>query len=676
MKKKDWLEWFDKLDEKDLTNILSSKDDEYESPLNVDNKIRQIIKEKRITLIERIKNRLGSFLSGNFLIAYPLSAAAMLIVILSAFFLIRILNKYQARCIVASVTGNVYSLDKKDKKISIGINNNIKENYTVFSEKESSVMLKINNKDDINIGENTKVKLTRLFKNIKKEETCLYLFAGESNFKIHKLNEKSYFKVETDTIQMDVIGTDFTVFVDKDNVSNVLVNDGKISVLIKFEKIKLNEFLKDHKNLRDKINNLLDERIILNTGESLQVSFDDLKESDLKITSLINEIKNEISANIFNKEKETKKLSIIRDIKNSLIIKDKDRKDNDQSDITETASFIINKLKIKPDIKLTEKYNSISSYNNNIYISSDNNKAIYCLSGTNGNIIWQLKDNSIDKITSSLMFINNNIILATPSKIITINKSGRIINSIDIMMGPILWADSIKIGDSLYIPGAKNIYKFDGVDLTKIDIPESMGQLFISYYKNNIFCTYPQERAIKVFDLEKNKIIWESDKLTERSYMTPLVYKDYIIIGDIKNNIYRYNYKSSNTNPDIIKINKGIISDIININSIIYFVANDGYFYSLNIEAFNSPKKILKIDKNPVIDKYLTKNLFLYKDYIFFSSDTGRIFYYNIKDKKADLINIKQNKDNNPFIGTPVLIKDSIFFIDIKSNIYKLEIKK
>ena len=80
----------------------------------------------------------------------------------------------------------------------------------------------------------------------------------------------------------------------------------------------------------------------------------------------------------------------------------------------------------------------------------------------------------------------------------------------------------------------------------------------------------------------------------------------------------------------------------------------------------------MRVDRNPVQDKYLTKKLFRDDKIIYFASDTGKIFTYNISTGNADFISIEDNENNNALIGTPVKIDKAIYFVDIKSNIYKM----
>ena len=91
----------------------------------------------------------------------------------------------------------------------------------------------------------------------------------------------------------------------------------------------------------------------------------------------------------------------------------------------------------------------------------------------------------------------------------------------------------------------------------------------------------------------------------------------------------------------------------------------------MNIESFDKAKKILKIEFNPDINKFLTKKFAILDDEIFYSSDSGKLFIYNTKTENAVLEDIVDNTAKNPLISTPAIIGNVIFLVDSKSNIYK-----
>ena len=81
---------------------------------------------------------------------------------------------------------------------------------------------------------------------------------------------------------------------------------------------------------------------------------------------------------------------------------------------------------------------------------------------------------------------------------------------------------------------------------------------------------------------------------------------------------------------------------------------------------------IAKVDKNTDKDKYFTKKILLINNNIFYSSDTGKVFYYNTNNNKNGFIEIEENPSKISLIGTPVKIGERIFFVDIKANLYYL----
>ena len=105
-------------------------------------------------------------------------------------------------------------------------------------------------------------------------------------------------------------------------------------------------------------------------------------------------------------------------------------------------------------------------------------------------------------------------------------------------------------------------------------------------------------------------------------------------------------------------------------NSFCCFVANNGFFYSINTDQFKEYKKLDKIDQNPMDDKYLIKHFFKLKNAIYFCSDTGKMFYYNTENKNSLMINVS----DYPLIASPVMINGHLYVIDTNSQIFRITI--
>jgi len=115
-----------------------------------------------------------------------------------------------------------------------------------------------------------------------------------------------------------------------------------------------------------------------------------------------------------------------------------------------------------------------------------------------------------------------------------------------------------------------------------------------------------------------------------------------------------------------------VISNLILRDSYIYFIANNGWFYRINMLSFNKADKLFMADNDPNPDKYMTKKILMHNNEIYFSSDTGKLFKHDIINEKSELINIDDNKQGLPLIASPVKIDGVIYVIDIASNIYRV----
>ena len=83
----------------------------------------------------------------------------------------------------------------------------------------------------------------------------------------------------------------------------------------------------------------------------------------------------------------------------------------------------------------------------------------------------------------------------------------------------------------------------------------------------------------------------------------------------------------------------------------------------------------MQIDRKPDDDKYLTKKILLVNEKIFYASDRGKIFYYNIISERGGFVKKDTSDHDNPaFIGTPVRIGNIIYCIDINVDTYYLKI--
>ncbi len=631
------------------------------------------------------------------------------------------------KCLITYIKGKTFLIDEQYNNISeLKIGLNLGENDIIKTEKESIIELNIGEESVVRIKENSILKIIKLFKDQDIEETKLNLDIGKILSRPKNLTEGSSFEIETNSVTAGVRGTEFTVYKSEKGDAKIAVNEGEVYIDKNIYSEDINKIKKYDKELSENLESILQEELVLKKDEKLVVSINEYnafrdetlnkikaisenleanKNSKIKRDALIKEakektindiqlksstiiIKEEVNENEwkndFNrdefkeigtgvasiseskeekfekpiKEKETKKESTIEE-----------KKEEKKEEIT-----VIEKLPLNLGINLSEKNTSITSDGKNIYISNDPDKTIYCVDPEEGKLRWKFTDPKLNKIQSPATPFKNKVILATYSNIFLLNDNGKIIHNKEISNGPLYWASPIKYQNKIFIPSARYLYFFDGNTIDQIDeseFPAALSQLYISSDSNSIFAVDSLSCTIKIYSFINREIQWSSGKLPNNIFSAPVISGKYLVVGDIKQNLYRFDYQSNNIEPDILEINSGVLSNIISIGHNIYFVAKDGLFYTVNINSFNNAKIIIRVDNAPMQDKYLIKKLFKDGKILYFASDSGKLFTYDTSTQEVNLIQIDDNKDNSPLIGTPVKIKDAIYVFDVKANIYK-----
>ncbi len=682
--KKEWLDWYDKLKDDKISNLLSLNKNDYiiKTSTNLDKKISTIIeincsKYKIKTDLKREKKESKSIFSIP-LLKYGFALSSLLIIFLSVFFIIKLFIPAQNSCIVSSINGDVFSIKENKYKKRIKLNDNLKEKELISTKKNSEMKINIGN-STVTINENSELILSKLYKKKNTEKTNLYLNTGNFYFDLAKMDKDSFFQVETENILLSTIGTKFLINVTNIKDIVVVLNEGQLSIVIKFKNYNLSYIKKINKNFAKEIEATICDKIILNENEKIEISYNKFKEAEDEIAKIINSFSDELKKNKGSKDRINEiiknakvKIFEITEIKKNILNK---KHISSKDNITEIEKdlFLIEKLPYTNNIELTEKNTYITNDNTNIYITSESNNQIYCIDCKTGKIKWKFSDEKMNGLTSPATSFDDIIVLSNPDNIFILNKKGEIKTSIKLEKGVNYWASPLKANNKIIIPASQNIYYYDGDSIKIIkEFGNSLGQIYASYYNNKLFCLDSNDQKIKIFDLIENKIIWTSSQIENRIFCYPSVIENNIYVSDFKNNFYKFGFKNDKTSPEIIKMGIGTVSNLVYNKNYIYFIANNGYFYSINLLKFNYAKKITSVDLNPNNNKYLTKKLLNDSDDIYFSSDTGKVFYYDCSENNFKFIEIENNKDNNPLIGSPIKINNGIYFIDSKFNIYKL----
>ncbi|HOJ63237.1 MAG TPA: FecR domain-containing protein [Spirochaetota bacterium] len=624
---------------------------------------------------------------------------------------------------VIMVEGNAFVLDQTTNQWEqLVAGDLLKESDTIKTESKSNVEIQFQEGSIIKIKENSELKIAKLYSEQNINNTKLFLNSGTLLAKPEKQTEGSSFEVDTKSITAGVRGTEFIV-VAGSNVTKVAVNSGKVIIKKRLILDSLDRVKEIDLNIAKKIEDVAIGEIELAQNEKIVVSDDDIKNLNSKVEQDISSIVSELEKNKDSEEKlketiatiEKEKINDINSFSSKVIkkdkITDKDKKTdipveefkdmgkNNISENTTTTTTIIEEKKISKDkekvteetttniekqlvtvvdklgnlgLTFSEKNTGVTTNNKFIYIATDTNKSLLCLN-TSGKLLWKFSNPKLKKIESFITPYKNMVVFGSYDSIFVLNaNSGEIIQSLDITNGTSFWAKPVEIANSIIIPTSRYTYKFDGSSISVMnEIEVSQGQVYMAAKNNSLYISDSLYQNIKEFDISSNSVTWTSNNLLSSSYMLPVISDQYLVIADNDGNLYRFNIKQKTKSYNILKIGSGVTSNIVSDGLNLYFVAKDGFFYKADLNTFNSVQKVIKVDNNPGSDKYLTKKLVMANDKIYFASDSGKIFSYDKTKNEAIFINIEENKENLPLVGSPVVINNEVYVIDTKSNIYK-----
>ncbi|MBN2546630.1 MAG: FecR domain-containing protein [Spirochaetes bacterium] len=596
-------------------------------------------------------------------------------------------------CKIVNIQGNVYEMDDNKNIISLLKKEScLKASSIIKTDNDSFADIQFNDNTRIRIQEDSIIKIDKFYQGITSEKTRIYIELGEAFAKLDNILAGKNIEIETETILIKEKNAEFIVSVSADRITKVAVYKGKLNYSTKINSEELKAIENKDPKTAEKIEKIINRNKTLEKNEIIEITHEDYTEYNAGISKIINLINSELNTGDNDRGKSQEILKkytesleeLTRDTKlikqGKLTDKDWDKilssvKEGKTSlDIYKEDKYIweIKKIKENPGLILTEKNTAITSDTQNLYISSNSNNAIFSINPAIGKTNWKFFDKELKNIYSMATPYMNLIILGTPDKIFIIDINGNKIMEKNVAGGLSYWSSPAISNNKIYIPSSTGIYEFNWESNNLIDkIPNISGQLYISADSDNLLIFDINLLKIKVYNLSDQEIIWESDKISNPAFMAPIFYKGKIFIADNTGYIYRFELKPNNIKPDILKIDSGVIVNLIINNDILYFLANNGYFYKLELAPFVEPKKIMRLEFTPDMNKFLTKKLLLANDEILYCSDTGKLFVYNIKSETAELISITENINKSPLISSPVMIGNVIFFMDRESNIYK-----
>ncbi|MCG8570341.1 MAG: FecR domain-containing protein [Spirochaetes bacterium] len=689
--KKDWI---DKLDDKTLDFLLNNQTALDEMPENLKIKLKYMTKR----FDHESEKAQRKTLVFQFVFSFTI-----IIILLIGLLIGRntfLYHRFYSMCKVIKIDGKAYKI-VKGKKYLLHQDDIIKEKTSVYTENDSQIQLEIDKKSRLELNQLSEIKINRLKKNKKIINNSFYLKKGMIKVRLAKLIKGSLFKITTTELIINVIGTEFEVNKSIDETT-ITVIEGKIWIKPNLDQSIQKELLK--KNLYSQINKIINEKVVLTKDQSIIINSSDVKKFDIMLKETILFIKNIDFSNQNDPDTQKKimaeldkKLFQLKKSYQALIIplshdKDENNKQVSNSNTEKTIDqriesthnneeegkkeVIIRKLPFNPQLQLDEKETSLAIDNNNIYITSDSNKSLTAVDIKSGKLLWKFTHHLISKLTSPALIYQKNLIISTSNHVFIISKQGKLLKLLNINDGPVYWAKPEIHNDSLLIPANDILYILKGNSLEKTNnIFNTSGQLYITKAKPNILYFYNiNSKKLAMYNLNKNIVTHQSTPLKHRAFMKPVFANNYIFIADSIENIYRFDTTFNDQNSITLKLPAGVVSEIIYHKPFCYFIGNDGVFYKLNSNSFDLPQFIIQVDKNPDSNNYLVKKPVLFENSIYYCSDKGKLFSYDLKTTETRFLKIPGNQSNNPLICTPLKLGNVLYFIDLNSNIYTLSI--
>jgi hypothetical protein len=640
-------------------------------------------------------------------------------------------------CIVTFVSGDAFLINEDNTDmVQLTIGDSLSESSIVKTDADSTVELKIGDGSLVRVKENSRLEITKLYKDEEVANTKLHLSMGTLMAVPEEVMDGSSFEIETESITAGVRGTEFVVIVSETRVSRVAVNKGLVRVQ---KRLKIDSPLDRirgvNPELAEKLNSAVREEIILEPDEKVEISYEKIVQFESEITSEIVKIAEQLEdvkdsvddLESLIKQVEDKKVTEISSVTRTMLtrkeiskkewkqdfkrdefknitiekankrIKDIKEAEGNTTEVeseleseAETATTekeneteIENEAEKEPEpvtvfekvgsagITFTSRYTAISSDKKNIYAVDKEKNRIVAYSGKSGKVLWKFTDPAVSIVYSPAVPFKNKIIIPAENKIIILDSAGKVVTSKDISMGPINWASSVITGDKVYIPTRRSLFAYDNNSIEQVSGLEFTGLTYISASKNSIVITDSLNNKIKIFDLASSSVSWESDQLSTFVFAPAVIAGNYLVATDNDGSMYRYSYKDGTTTPQTLKIGSGVLSNMVVSGSSVYFVANNGALYSVNINKFSQARKIYAIDKADDQNTYAAKRLVKNGDDFYFSSNTGKLFHYNKKSGKAEMLTISDNKGNKALVGSPAVVGDTVLVVDTSSTIYK-----
>ncbi len=193
---------------------------------------------------------------------------------------------------ISRLTGTIMITESGELKPAAA-GDSISQDAVIASGGGSSALITIGRKSQVQMGENSKLKVLKLFHDNDIEKTRVFLEQGELHCRQVKTGNGSEFSVETETLILTVIGTEFTVRV-KNHKTTVKVINGRVSIRPKISLPRIAAIRGLNSEIADRITEILEAKVVLAADEEMSITRGEVEKTEQHMRELLVPLQQEL----------------------------------------------------------------------------------------------------------------------------------------------------------------------------------------------------------------------------------------------------------------------------------------------------------------------------------------------------------------------------------------------
>jgi outer membrane protein assembly factor BamB len=560
----------------------------------------------------------------------------------------------------------------------------------------SVVDLEFSDGNRIRVQENSSIRLSRFFDDQNLETTNIYVELGKFFTTMDQFADGTRYTIETDSVVLSTEGADLVIIVTNDKVSKVAVSDGRITYARKLDFEELETLRKSRPEMADRIEGLLIQETEVSANQKIEILPEEIKAVEEQLTRIIREANHTMGDHTDDIEKTEQILKDFTSVIEALIMESNETtvvavddadwegtfskneiemlrldatSDKVKSTTTTLEKPVIEKVGTVKGIRLSDENIGLTAKSNQLYLTTAEGSVLYCIDPVTARLKWKFTDPLLENMYGYAVESSGQVIVGSPLVLIAVSNGNKVTEK-GITRGPLFWSKPVETGGFLYIPTGNAIYTFRNKTFSElIGLGDVSGQIFLTTDSKRLFFADMNSKVVSVYDIAAGKITWESNILADRPYTEPVSSGGYLFIADGAKSIYRFSWKQGDVKGKIIHAGSGVVSNLILHNQNLYFVANDGNLYIVDMLTFDMARNIESVDSADR-DFLLSKELLEFNGTLLFCSSHGKLFSYDTVDDTVTWYDLP-GKTGERLVGSPVLVDDSVYFLSNVMNLYR-----